>query len=350
MNIENLKEGEIVKNYKELCNLLEIKVTSGKSKNYQLENLSNYVLWEREGNKFVILKIYDIPKEKKVKGNNKYLQSLEKLILHLLSSNQIENNGEVITLPRDKLYATLYLINENYHYGEKNIKRLSQHLEIPITTLYDFYKNTNDKLKSNVKRCLNSLQNRWLIKWEYGTQVHLNDGQVRIANSKEMVSITEIEKRVSKEMNIESIQELYLKNKWKPFYIKVGEELAKETDIIYYEKVFRIYTTDEFQNMILESKDLETVQQAINILMIDSVNNTAEKYHKKIYEKWRGEEKTCLGNPYSESEKVALRPQYVEDTKKIGNTVINKDTKKILLDDKPNTSYLLKDSKNKIGT
>lgn len=32
MNIKNLKEGMIIKNYKELCKILEIKITGGYSK------------------------------------------------------------------------------------------------------------------------------------------------------------------------------------------------------------------------------------------------------------------------------------------------------------------------------
>ena len=54
MNVENLCEGLIIKNYKELCVLLGIKVTGGDSKKSQLKDLERYCKYHKEGNKFII--------------------------------------------------------------------------------------------------------------------------------------------------------------------------------------------------------------------------------------------------------------------------------------------------------
>ena len=64
MKIENLKEGLIVKNYKELCSLLGIKPTGGDSKKAQLKELERFIKYHKEGNKFVVDEIYDHVKEK----------------------------------------------------------------------------------------------------------------------------------------------------------------------------------------------------------------------------------------------------------------------------------------------
>ena len=59
INISNLKEGQIIKNYKELCNVLEInKATNTTYKNKQLEELSLYCNFERKGNKYIIKEKY----------------------------------------------------------------------------------------------------------------------------------------------------------------------------------------------------------------------------------------------------------------------------------------------------
>ncbi|MBS5955172.1 MAG: hypothetical protein KIB53_15295, partial [Paraclostridium bifermentans] len=73
MKFENLKEKIVIKNYKELCSLLEIKVTSGKSKKIQLEDLERFCEYHKEGNKFVIDEIFETPLPKvdgRINGNN----------------------------------------------------------------------------------------------------------------------------------------------------------------------------------------------------------------------------------------------------------------------------------------
>ncbi len=64
MRIENLKQGQIIKNYKELCNLLDIKPTGGDSKKGQLKELERYLSYHKEGNKFVIDEIFTDVKNK----------------------------------------------------------------------------------------------------------------------------------------------------------------------------------------------------------------------------------------------------------------------------------------------
>jgi hypothetical protein len=43
MNVNNLKVGMVIKNYKELCYLLEVNPVGGKSKILQLERLSKLI-------------------------------------------------------------------------------------------------------------------------------------------------------------------------------------------------------------------------------------------------------------------------------------------------------------------
>lgn len=64
MKIENLSEGLIIKNYKELCSILEIKVEAGNSKKAQLKELERFVKYHKQGNKFIIDEIYFNIKEK----------------------------------------------------------------------------------------------------------------------------------------------------------------------------------------------------------------------------------------------------------------------------------------------
>ena len=77
MRVENLHEGQVIKNYKELCKVLDVEPKAGgSSKKSQIKDIERYIKYEKQGQKFIIIKIYDNPKEKADKrsknsgGNN----------------------------------------------------------------------------------------------------------------------------------------------------------------------------------------------------------------------------------------------------------------------------------------
>lgn len=64
MNLENLQEQQEIKNYKELCKLLDWNVSSGNTKKAQFKELDRYCLYHKNGNKFIIDKIFEEPRDK----------------------------------------------------------------------------------------------------------------------------------------------------------------------------------------------------------------------------------------------------------------------------------------------
>ena len=74
MKIENLQIGQVLKSYKQLCEVLEESVTAGNSKKSQIKEWERYFNYHKEGNKFIIDEIYDAPlkkTDKRMYGNNK---------------------------------------------------------------------------------------------------------------------------------------------------------------------------------------------------------------------------------------------------------------------------------------
>lgn len=59
MKTENLKVGMIIKNYKELCSILEIKPTTSNSKKAQLKALEQCCKYHKEGQKFIVDEVYE---------------------------------------------------------------------------------------------------------------------------------------------------------------------------------------------------------------------------------------------------------------------------------------------------
>ena len=72
MNLENLSEGQVVKNYKEMCALLSEEIKTGNAKKYQLKDWERYFSYHKVGHKFVIDEIYNEPVVKIRQNNAKY--------------------------------------------------------------------------------------------------------------------------------------------------------------------------------------------------------------------------------------------------------------------------------------
>lgn len=70
MKTQNLTEGQVIKNYKELCSMLDVKAEAGNSKKAQLKELERFVNYHKEGNKFVIDEIYEVAQDKIRKERN----------------------------------------------------------------------------------------------------------------------------------------------------------------------------------------------------------------------------------------------------------------------------------------
>lgn len=345
MNINNLQEGQTIKNYKELCSLLEIEVSAGNKKKAQLKDIERYFTYEKQGNKFIIKEMYSepLPKEDN-KRNSIYMEYVEKLIINMLSNCPIDKEEKTINMSRNGLYFKLHMINKNYNIGRNNINSFSRYLEIPITTFYDFYNNTSTKLKGIVERTLNKLQNRCLIKWEYRIGVKLRTGLHRIATDYEINKIVETERKILKELKEETKKDIFLKGKWNSFSNRVREELQEITPIDYYYKTFHVNTTKDFREMMLESEDLETIQEELNSTIYLSTIETAKNHHEKMQDKWRVhslKKGKYFGTPKYENERTSLRSQYIDDTKRIADTCIDYDTYDLRLDNVTGGKYTL---------
>ena len=80
MRLENIKEGSVFKNWKVLCEVLDVEPKSDGYRAKQEREFKCYFNWEKEGRKIIITEVYDQPKEKEdgrragnsMKGTNEY--------------------------------------------------------------------------------------------------------------------------------------------------------------------------------------------------------------------------------------------------------------------------------------
>jgi hypothetical protein len=73
MNINELYEGQIIKNYKVLCaDFLNVKPSAGNSRVYHFRELDRYCTYHKNGQKIIIDSVFEVPKEKINGRGNKY--------------------------------------------------------------------------------------------------------------------------------------------------------------------------------------------------------------------------------------------------------------------------------------
>lgn len=293
METKKLKKGMSIKNYKELCNLLDIPVVAGDSKKAQLKELERYCKYRKEGNKFVIDTIYSLPKEKVnntgksegSKGNNSlYAEDIQFLILNILA----EEVGTNIDISCTRLLSLLHLVNENYIEGEKNIKELSENACVPVANCLDFYMFSRNNLRVKLESALNGLERKRLILWEkmlFVDAIEKVDDKIihihRAATENEKVVILKAEKSTLTEMGYETVPYIS-KEKMKEFNKKVSKILEQQNmNIIYYYKSYNITF-----NVAPIKQEIEKVVLRLNENVIKSIGKEAEARHNRTMKKF----------------------------------------------------------------
>lgn len=117
----------VVKNYKEMCKLLEEKEKSGKSKQYQLKNWKRFFSWINDGHIFIIKEIYSEPLQKEDGRSKGQIRIKQKSFAvsnddaHKSGVYKIEND-EYIYIGSTIRYFTLRFSQHFYNYDGNHSK------------------------------------------------------------------------------------------------------------------------------------------------------------------------------------------------------------------------------------
>ncbi len=235
-----------------------------------------------------------------------FADDIEKLILNILASSK----DDTITIARGQLYKMLNMCNENYLLGRSNISKLSEIIEIPKASIYEFYDNNSSKLRDTVERNLRRLRSRALITWnntitvavtevdlelnEFGEPIYDKKTKSiryktktvhRVADKFEKKAILKYEHEVLKEMGIDTIQKVFLLGKWKQFKQQVENKLHENgSNIDYYYDTYTItFNNEDVKNYVkkLSDNSIKDIKNNINHNMIESIKKSTMKRHDK---------------------------------------------------------------------
>ena len=353
MKIKNLTVGKVIKNYKELCELLEVEAKKSGSNSHkaQLKEFNRYFEFEKQGHKYIIKNIYDKPKDKidnrsnNIGGNNTvFADDIEHLILNILAKSK----DDTVTIARGQLYKALSMCNENYLLGRSNINKLSEIIEIPKASIYEFYDNNSSKLRDTVERNLRRLRSRALITWNNTITVAVTEVEIeynefgepifdkrtksiryktktvhRLADKFEKKAILKYEHEVLKEMGIDTIQKVFLLGKWKYFKQQVENKLREnDTNIDYYYDTYTItFNNEDVKNYVkkLSDNSIKDIKNNINYNMIESIKKSTMRRHNKAIKECGLEQNIYKQEKFFEQEKI----DYVIEQEQLTMTLIS---------------------------
>lgn len=353
MKIENLKAGMIIKNYKELCFLLDVTIRDGKSKRLQLQDFERYFKFHKIKNKIVIDEVFDVINEKvdkrkdtqKISNNSLYSKDIQALIIDILA----QSTDNSVYLSTNAFLRKLEMINDNYVVGRRFIPKLSELTQVPQSYCYDFYYETNIKLRDKLETALRGLRRRALVIWNHSVTVcvrvaeniTMNELEEIVLEDKNKVSfkvkeihrkatkeekklILKVEREVLNKMNYASIQEAFLaKNRWKEFKDTVNKILLEKANIEYYytsyEVVYNHEHIVEAKNQRLNKEEREEIKNNLNSNINKFVLQNAKTTKNRLMKK----------EIVSATEFIKTTKDYLIHTETLSNTVIDKNAKDI---------------------
>jgi len=377
MNLEDiikikLSIGMTIKNYKEMCFILEEKEKKGKSRILQIENWERYFKWHKDGQNFIIDEVFDMPIEKidnrgKTENNKaKYLTNIESLILNLLVQGGSLGYGKVF-LSKNKILRELKMINNNYAFCKLRLPKLSEFMNIDNEVIKEWYDSTSRMLESNLDSALKNLESQSLIFWskeitiakaiplaelrnnkvsktkiidQYDEEIINYDYyatnevvlQYREGTDDEKRFILYTEKEILKEMGLDNKSQVIVCGLWQDFIERVNNILLDKLNIAFYYKSYKIIFNLEH---VLENIDIndfkltnfiETIEKKkLNEGIINRIENNAvnrqeraKKKKEKIIDKTR-------------DERIIFRSDdsYINNTNKLSDNLINSNAKDI---------------------
>jgi len=370
-----LSIGMIIKNYKEMCFILEEKEKKGKSRLLQIANWERYFKWHKDGQKFIINEVFEMPIDKidnrgKTENNKaKYLTNIESLILNLLVQGGSLGYGKVF-LSKNKILRELKMINNNYAFCKLRLPKLSEFMNIDNEVIKEWYDSTSRMLESNLDVSLRNLESQSLIFWskeitiakaiplaeinknkisktkvidQYDEEIINYDYyatnevvlQYREGTDDEKRFILYTEKEILKEMGLDNKSQVIACGLWQDFIERVNNILLDKLNIAFYYKSYKILFNLEH---VLENIDIndfkltdfiETIEKKkLNEGIINRIENNAINRQERAKKK----KEKIIGK--TRDEKIIFRSDdnYINNTNKLSDNLINSNAKDIRSD------------------
>lgn len=288
--VSTLKAGQEFRNYKELCEALSIAPTGGKTKKLNLKEMQRFFEYERDGNKFIIKTVYDVPKPKEDNDrNSKYQKYIECLLVNELYNKCQKNNVKTCTLIyafKDMAY-NMFMINDDF----KPVHTDSWYDDNEITPAQyrAFYYQSKSMLVSYIESALNKMKQNHEIKYTVDCMlITQNNGRhdFEIMSTEDEIEYDKLFKAVLKNYSgangkpCKTLQDLIFSGadstlKIKRFYNELDRECMKRFGGKVIENIYVIHSAPELLEYAKDRVadyhvDIATVGKELNRKLCDN--------------------------------------------------------------------------------
>ena len=215
-----------------LCRILNEQVCEGNSKKAQLKEWARYFLWEKKGQKFIILDIYDepLPKDDGRQDKNIYVQYIQVILMKILAKQR--DSKEPFYITTNQLWKLLGMINN--HYKNISLDELNERIpeyEIKSFDMKKFYQRCNQRLREILFSSLSRLQNKALIKYDIEIVIVYIDANGEViyepANDEQEKCVLKAERKALLDMKLETKRQVYAKFKDTEYFSRVNAYLQE---------------------------------------------------------------------------------------------------------------------------
>lgn len=325
-----LKSGIVVKNYKEMCRILGEEICGGDSRKAQLKEWGRYFAWEKKGQKFIILDIYDepFPKEDGRQNKNIYVQYIEVILMKILAKQR--NNQEPFYITTNQLWKILGMINKDY----KNISledlndRISEYVISPFD-MKKFYQRCNQRLREILFSSLIKMESRALIKYEIEIVIVYLNEEVKMtykpANDIQKEMVLKAERKALLDMGLESKQHAYAKFKETEFFNRVNAYLNEWYGWEYtFNRIKIIYNKPNILEAVQEDEmklrsDIEEIKQQrlnLNDKVVEALYKNAQVMAENKHKKSDHQYQEAVDRYMKENMMIGCLPESLLPTKK----------------------------------
>ena len=295
IDISKLVVGNVY-SYKELCELTGAEYQRGSGKNRQLDGYGEvgfhrFFDFEKiRYGKYIIKEIYkeSLPIiDNREKGNHSvYSVFIELILMHHLSKN---GKSHTETFMKKDMWQMLGMINEGY------IKLSEDDLYLinPLFTKFeikDFYMRTNQKLEKITISALNNLKRRCLIEWELLTVIHTTVNGCEkwiIANDEQRKEILKAKRQVLIEFGLDSVFQVFSKNKQKAYFKAVNNILHEWYNWDYYFQKYKVIFDAKNIIKAIPQTEIDLNKALLNKEVISYLNEEALKNYNRSQEKYQ---------------------------------------------------------------
>lgn len=297
---ENLCEGLIVKNYREMCSLLDETVGTGNQKKAQFTEWQRYFDYEKEGQKFIITEIYNEPlpiMAGRSKGNNAiYVKYIETLLLHLLS----KQDDQILVCTKNYLLVALGMTDDRYT-NETARKILAKIKSFKDYELHEFDNRAYQVFHRILFSSLENLKNRCLINWKqelHYEKINETTGKSYrdVATEDEEIKYTAIKREILVQMGYDHLRDIYFRNKTEEFYELLSDRAYDEFG---WDKAYTMYRISFTKSNVIQAipitenqlNQLQLKQQKLDLndKIIDALNNNAQNKYDNMLVKYQKE-------------------------------------------------------------